>query len=176
MLSAAAVALSAVQPNNTEFLETFNAENFADRWDLRGSFMQMGKQDAHEEPCMMLPDHLIYGREGLTMLMNSDPCTSNKTACCCAGHKTVPCTQNASAPDQTCATVASGHLLSKVSYGYGVFEAAIQFSNATGATSFWDIGEHELCESPHEETQFVYNLQGPWFQTTSTSTVCCSHV
>ena len=34
--------------------------------------------------------------------------------------------------------------------------------SSTGATSFWDIGEHELCESPHEETQFVYNGDHPF--------------
>eukprot|EP01052_Picozoa_sp_SAG31_P007394 SAG31_NODE_352_length_17229_cov_9.658669_19_plen_128_part_00 len=56
-------------------------------------------------------------------------------------------------PAERCAQFATGHLLSKVSYGYGTYEASIQFSGVKGAVSFFDIGEHELCESPHEETQ-----------------------
>eukprot|EP01051_Picozoa_sp_SAG22_P013019 SAG22_NODE_1413_length_4476_cov_2.231894_2_plen_216_part_00 len=90
------------------------------------------------------------------MLMDDRPCAANASACCCAGHSTIPCVQNASSKQQRCASFASGHLLSRTSYGYGVYESAIQFSGAEGAISFWDIGEHELCGGPHEETQFYY--------------------
>ena len=114
---------------------------------------------------MALPDaHLQRGADGLTMIMNDLPCATNKSACCCSGKHTIPCVQQRteSDPDQRCAEFATGHLLSNVSYGFGVYEAAIQFSGAKGAVSFFDIGEHELCGGPHEETQFYYTGGHDW--------------
>lgn len=134
------------------FVERFAALD-SDRWDWRGSYMLGGHgHDAY----MARPDHLTYGRDGLTIRMDSTPCAANTSACCCAGKQHIPCTQDPTSKEQACAKFASGHILSKVSYGYGAYEAEMQFSGAKGAISFWDIGEHELCESPHEETQFYY--------------------
>ena len=36
-------------------------------------------------------------------------------------------------------------------------QKAIRFTGHESAITFWDIGEHELCGSPHEETQFYYS-------------------
>eukprot|EP01047_Picozoa_sp_COSAG01_P053466 COSAG01_NODE_5735_length_4074_cov_84.123961_3_plen_587_part_01 len=150
--AAAASSAPAAQAPGGSFVERFVALDSA-RWDWRGSFMLGGHgHDAY----MARPDHLGFGPGGLTMRMDEEPCAGNASACCCAGHTHIPCTQDPASQQQTCAQFASGHILSKGSYGYGVYEASIQFSGAEGAISFWDIGEHELCESPHEETQFYY--------------------
>ena len=151
-----------VSAGGMSFVDRFETINWT-RWDWRGSFMLGGHgSDAY----MALPDasHLQRGADGLTMIMNDLPCATNKSACCCSGKHTIPCVQQSteSDPDQRCAQFATGHLLSNVSYGFGVYEAAIQFSGAKGAVSFFDIGEHELCGGPHEETQFYYTGGHDW--------------
>ena len=48
--------------------------------------------------------------------------------------------------------------------------------SAKGAVSFFDIGEHELCESPHEETQVKSANQALTpFQFHCVSSVCLTH-
>ena len=163
------------------FVDRFETIDWG-RWDYRGSFM-LGGHGSDAYIALRDDEHLSHGAGGLTMTMNDQPCASNASACCCSGEQTIPCVQNFSAaaagagahPARRCAQFATGHLLSKVSYGYGTYEAAIQFSGAKGAVSFFDIGEHELCESPHEETQVKTTRRPQRFLFHCVSSGCLTH-